>query len=935
MAYVLPQVQVFQELQLVPQANAQPLAAFITGGHAALIRFAEADEKADGRLGFYESALAECFPWPNRPAGGLVDRDYVKVHIENALLKYFEDFIGSGGSIQTVAGTKNQVRAAATNWVANGALYPRAAVLKERDVKVGDIAKVRAVVGSATHELVASVAGFKADTVPAVVGNADADDANRATQVQPAPVTAYVGDENVINCVDISSVDDNAYNGLEDGDVNETYTLTVIQSSSGGDATTARLRVTSASGNDDVASVTPAAFGAPTTIGTRGLTVTFNDAATAACSLSAANNGVSDIDLLVGQAWTVAVGQAFTAPAATSGGTYAGDVDVTYIIEVTKGGLYAAQPEITVATDKGIDASGPTKVTAAAAAVAVGTLGVTVQFDALGLRKGDKYYIAAVAASDGAIKTLILSKNFPQAVQDNGATEVDVTLYIRKTIEVAENRAGAPGVFNYTLSDTEVCLEDGITALDASWTENGVPLALPVESIESANYGIAYVTVRYWLAELCSAVEKISDVGELDAAVSGPLHSDNELKWALFKALANNNGVPVSYASVCNPADLASWTRVLALIDGRDDTYGLVPLTRNKAVLDAFFAHVQSQSTELQGRWRVLWVNLEGRSEKVIVDEDSSSDGAVVMATLGDDPDTSGTQYTLLSVPAGNGDFVTNGVRAGDIARYLFTTDGFGGTTYTEFVIDAVLNEDTLRLVAPGHTSAVSVPQKLEVHRNLTATEQAEEIGQTIGFTDRRVRAVWPDTIGSGGLTFPGYHLCAALAAYTSGVVPHQGLTNRSIAGFDDVSRTVDIFNRTQLNRMAENGVWIVTQDLQTGEVFTRHAVTTGDTDDLNQREEQIVRNLDSISYFFQGLFQPYIGVSNNTDALIRILASELNAGIQVLRGRNFVERLGGQLVDAELQEIRRHTTLKDHLVVRLQLTLPSPLNVVQLHLVV
>ena len=97
--------------------------------------------------------------------------------------------------------------------------------------------------------------------------------------------------------------------------------------------------------------------------------------------------------------------------------------------------------------------------------------------------------------------------------------------------------------------------------------------------------------------DLCGAVETIFDVATLDSAIDGPLDPDNPLKWAVFKALqnsaqANSNITPVSYTAVCDPSDTEEWLNVLDLIDGRDDVYGLVPLTRNKTVLDAFHAHI-------------------------------------------------------------------------------------------------------------------------------------------------------------------------------------------------------------------------------------------------------------------------------------------------------------------------------------------------------
>ncbi|MSQ94287.1 MAG: hypothetical protein EXR98_06990 [Gemmataceae bacterium] len=146
---------------------------------------------------------------------------------------------------------------------------------------------------------------------------------------------------------------------------------------------------------------------------------------------------------------------------------------------------------------------------------------------------------------------------------------------------------------------------------------------------------------------------------------------------------------------------------------------------------------------------------------------------------------------------------MTLGIRAGDIVRYLFTTDGFGGEEYTEFVIDEVINEMTVRL-ASGHTAAISTPQKVEIWRNLSHTEMATDLGtraESLG--SNRVCCVWPDTLGADGLSVAGYFLCAALAGLRSGVAPHQSLTNAAITGFDDVSRTVDIFNASNMTALA------------------------------------------------------------------------------------------------------------------------------------
>ena len=200
----------------------------------------------------------------------------------------------------------------------------------------------------------------------------------------------------------------------------------------------------------------------------------------------------------------------------------------------------------------------------------------------------------------------------------------------------------------------------------------------------------------------------------------------------------------------------------------------------------------------------------------------NSSDNAVVKALLSDDPNSAGTQYTRLVAQSGNVDFVTAGVAAGDIVRYIFVDDGFGNEEYTEFVVDSVTNATELILFS-GHSAAISEPVdegiKVEIWHNRNKNEVATAVATAGGaHSNRRVRAVWPDVVDGN----PGYFLCAALAGYVSGVSPHQGLTNAGITGFSDLSRSVDFFNASHLDTLANSGVWVVTQD-RDGNVLSRH----------------------------------------------------------------------------------------------------------------
>jgi exosome complex RNA-binding protein Csl4 len=916
--YVLPQVQVFQDFQVTPSVAANPLRAHISGGHAYLVRYSDADEQLEGRLGHYDPIVDTCYSWPNRPAGAVIDDDYTKIWIKNALLRYFSDQISGGSTITKTAGYNNRVRSDSVNFQTNG-IYSRSSLLFDRDVQLGDIVRLRVVpAGDDPVYLWTYVKDILGDEVSASIAAASADSSNADTQAV-SPTAAAVQTDGAENCVTVVP-DGDAYDGLPSGYINETYTLLVLSSSVDGDYTAARIRVISASGLDDELEVTPSAAGEPTAIGSRGLTVIFDTDSSGACSTSAENDDVSPTDLIAGQEWEVTVSQPFTAPVATSAGTYTEESSTTYIVSVTKGGVWADLPQISVTTTNGIDISGPTTVTAAATAVAIGSRGVTIAFSGDGLRKGDRYYVVVTGVEEGPLRTIELGHNIPSTVPAD--SEVGVDLYILKpTLEVTENRTGFAPLVNWVQSETEICLNSGIIGYDESWTDDGELLALDVVSESSQDYGVAYVEL-----------------------ITGPLHPDNPLKWGVFKALSNSNGTQVKYTAVPDPDDEDDWVSMLERLLGRDDVYGLVPLTRNRTVQDLFAAHVDAQSAPESGLWRVTWFNLAGIPTIPIVHTGSTvsgyttattTDGELALATFEDDAQTSGSQYTILQVPEGNAAFLENGVQPGDIVRALYAGDGFGNYTYSEYVVDAVQSEDQLRLLT-GPDAPQSVPAKIEIWRNLTATEEAAEIARDAGsWNNRRVRAVWPDQIESSGTIQEGYHLCAALAGLSSGILPHQGMTRLEVAGFSDVPRTTSKFNRPQLDTIAVSGGWIVTQDIIDGEIYTRQAVTTGDYENIVQREEMITRNVDSISYRFKDHFEPYIGVTNVNPSMQSLLAYETRKLIEVLKRERFTEQLGGQIVSATLVSLEQHATQKDRFVMTLQIVIPFPLNVFEIHIVI
>ena len=951
MAYVKPQVLVFQEFTIVPTEITEPLRAHISGPNAKLHRYSNSAEKPLCQIGAYDPNNDTCYTWPSRTAGGLVDAAYVKLHVDNALLKYYEQLIGNENTVtKSVDGRTNWIESVegegedktAIYYKANGLNNARSPAFADRDVKIGDVVYLRSVaVGENCAEttLWTTVAGFASELGSSVISNAVADIGNAATTTLSTDSDQVGG---VVNGVDITAVNAATYNGTIDGVVDELYTLEVIANPVPG-CNDAAIRVRSRSKLDDVASITPSAFGNETTIGTRGLKVTFTTTGV----------GAAAAPFVIGQKWTVPVRQAFTAvraiasnAASSNPQVYAGDVNDTYIIECTKGGDIDGTPnypEITVRTAKGLDYSSAKQVDVSGSTsnkfISIGTNGVMVAFAATDgtavtkMRKGDKWYITVSPAVAGAANKLILQHDLPTDMIGTDASPVplDIKLFIKSDIQLPKNRLSNPPLVNYETEAEQICVKAGATVYYEEWTSNGVPQPLPVVG------GTLYTTYREWLPTLARTVEAITTIGEIDA-IPGQLDQDNPLKWGVYKALLNSNGTAVKYTAVADPTDLDSWVDVLERLVGRDDLYNVVPLTFDTQVHNLYAAYVNGESNEVKNNWKGSFVSLLSRTSKKIVGEGAPIAGVAgtalavpVLATIADNNNATGDQYTLLQ--AVNGNFIANGVAPGDIVRYGYSVDGFGNESYYEYVVDSVRSENALVLYS-GPAAPVTLAQRVEIWHNMNRTEMADDIAQRAGvLANRRICAVWPDQVGSSGSLQPGFFLAAALAGLASGVVPHQGLTNVEVTGFDDFSRSYKLFNETQLNRMAEAGVWIVTQD-RNGTPFTRHALTT-DMLDLNRREEMIRRNVDAISYLFLNRLRPYIGRTNATPVMVDYLKNRVNEIIRFLEASGYTQELGTQLISGSIRVLQLHPLLKDRIEIVLDLVVPAPLNNIELHLVV
>ncbi len=916
MAYTHPQVTVTRSFRAIPTLVTDPMRAHISAGHAGLHRYDVASEKA--RLGAYDPSDEVSYSWPDKVIGSVIDLDYTKLYIDSALLRYFEDTVGDGGTVTPVSGYPNYIRSAANVFADHGD-YTRDDVFL-RPAKIGDSVKVTGVADSVAYELNSYIKGFKGETIDAVTGSAEPADSNPGNSGVGVSVDYVAGVHNNITL----QAHPESFDGLSTGSVDETYTIEVISGSTGGDLTTAILRIRSASGNDDVSSKIPSAVDGYTAIGTLGLYVEFNANETASGSSAAGLDDAPLDDLVVGQKWDVHVIQTYTAPTPTASGTYTGTGDTTYIAECVVGGAYGTA-KMRISTTTGIDVGGPVTVTASGTSFAVGSKGVRLALTGgTGVRKGDKWYIEATAAAEGAYQTLILGHTLPTALLD--AADLSLELFMRKNLLVGKNRIGAAPQTNYTASQTEFILASGITYLDEEWLdEDGEPVPLEIRG------GTAYVEYREWLQDYVGAIETATVTDDLLELV-GVDHPDNPLGFGVNLALANGGGTDVRFTAVADPNEEEDWDELISVLSGSEGIYNLAPMTDSRTIQDKFSTHVDASSEEENGLFRGLFVSLPYRTTSVLASAETSSDGNVILASLSDDPETSGTQYTYLTITSGNAELEAIGVRPNDVVRFLYTTDGFDNEEFTEFPIEDVINESTVRL-ASAHSVAISVPQKIEIWRQLRRTEIAQDIAdRAASFSSNRVCAVIPDSFESAGVDVPGYFMCAILAGLAGGAAPHQPLTRVELSGVDSVKRVTDLFSSADLDLMAGSGVWIVTAD-RLGTIYSRHAVTTDPTD-INTREEAVRRNLDSIALLINRYLQNYVGKMNVTPQALSIIRAQIEAALEFLKSQNGnAATIGPQLLSGDIIDLRPHNINRDQVMAEIDLGIPYAMNVIRANL--
>jgi len=911
MPYVEPRRQIFQEFEEAQAQGAAPLFACCIGPLYALHRYEVADEKA--LVGDYNEVTPTVeVTWPDHVAGANVDLTGARVVIEDTLMRYYSDTANS--ELKTDNGNKIYTSAVlATNSYAS-----RNASFGDRDVTVGDWARVYWIDGATTHEYYTQIAALEANVIAGSA--APVNDPFREAGFTSTSTTVHATELTTSPAYYVTAYVATAYNGLVDGYPQDVYTVQVMAKGAGGAGTLdgTQLRITSA-GNDTAKTLT---LGTDVAWASNKYTVPLGDrGANFELTVHATNND----DVTIGATWTVEVAQLYAQVDVTNTAewqalgnpNYNGSTNTKYIITVITGGTLdpASATNGTVRvhyrTNNGADTEGYLDVPDSAFASAteadysIGIRNVKLRF-----YKGEQFSTGGIwsfsmnAPTDGEIKTLVLNDSLPA---DKGANfsgsgpNMDLSLHINTTVDFPDDYI--------TLAQASITTSSSAQILDD---------LLGTETLKSLIGGRMYADYRELRTDLSGSIGTVSTETER-LAVLGPNSAENPLGKAVYHAQAEGEYINAVYYVATDTDDAAGHQEALDLLTENEDVYSLVPLTTDAAIKELYRAHVIERSNATNNQWRIAWL---GNDADQIVDVYTElSNGSNLEGTVDIYP--VGTYRELNSTGSL---FITNGVRTGDTIRINYVTGADGVVTYDSFTVDRVNREDQLVLVE-DLGGPISVEVKFEIWRTQNKADYSTALGAAaVVLNSRRVVCTWGDNpVDVDNTSISMYYLAAALAGQRAGVPPHAPMTQLDLTTI--LLDPVQKFSRDQLNTVASGGIWIVNKEFS-GRVYSRHQVTSiTDPDDFLKREQSKTTNLDHISRDFFTATAGIFGQANISDESLSLISQRITNTIELISNRTYSAKVGPQMLDASILRLERDPVLRDTVIVEINPALPDPLN--------
>lgn len=533
---------------------------------------------------------------------------------------------------------------------------------------------------------------------------------------------------------------------------------------------------------------------------------------------------------------------------------------------------------------------------------------------------GDEVFDVPVKAGDFINLGMSLAPDYVKirSVTDDTFTVAKSIKYDDKTFEfVRQGLTVEVPADKMVADDTGVKVDTGITHKIGMFEK-------PVRA------AMAYLTQRSLMTGMSDGIYTVSNDTDITRAL-GAISPDNPLAYALHVTLLNCASAAVRYLAIKSD-DIDGWRAALNTASRSTDVYAFCPLTEDKTIIDEVVAHCKRMSKPAEKSWRIAIFSLPTPDGKDVTPVNGNTKEWCKVTI----PDGGETPVLLTCYKPNGGDsaaHLTDTVVPGDVVTVI-KTNGEPATG----VVKEVKTDTTLELEEPITGASDAVCALTITHKYGEAEYVTACADTSRNFMSHRAYNVFPNTLRDmDGNLVSGMFGAAAVTGLACSVLPQQPITNVEIVGFSDLSASLSRFSREQLNEIAGGGTFILMQDKTGGAVYVRHQISTAYAGgNLNKTELSMIKNLDSVSYYFANRCAPYHGRYNVTDDLLTELTAVINDGLSYLETTNEGNKLlGPQLIadGTELKAIYQDPTRKDHVVAQVSLNLPAPFNNFDLYL--
>lgn len=863
--YTHPQSLIRQLLDRIAAASIPRMATVILAPRFLLNRYGT--EEAPG-VAFASAGQTLAFQYENDSevvtaldSDHSVDHDFTRVFAEDleAQLAVFPSD-GTNKFYLDSALTPHIFRLANTVLKGTGTLDP---FFRGREVQIGDKVTVNDGVSGDIKRTVIGLLG-KAEAASAGTNTAKDDDTAANALYNAATAAAASSSQTAAPAGTTIAVDDaTAFNATVrgskiDGKYGEEFTFTVVTAGAPG---TAQVDITSASGKWSALSV-------DTVDATGDYSITDTNAGNelAGCDFTI----VSGDDLVVGQVFKIKVFNAFTQIDTSSevavAGTYTGSKDTTYIVEVVTGttGDTMTGAVVNITDTAGVDDPILSLSITEDETFALGTTGLTMEIidpadwsdvPQGGLLAGDKYFIHCVAATNSTTsfdRVILDGPGVDTSLFVDTATAVAVTFSLDVTGEILKTDAADGSAWEST--------DDGVVVDGA--------LALNVDARDTGYKWVAYTNgVGKLFASWRAAVPASSNDGlrAIDSAsqileYAGDVDVDNPAGYASQVAWEGAQGRRIYFVNVGEDS-LDNWTAALKKLESTDIVTFLGAFTALPEAARLVKTHCEAQSQPDKKNFRRCYVavNSPGKYQEV----GAQSGGSPHTATIEDN----GGVNTIVRF-ATDIDLTGFDISNGDELRVV--TDPDNPDVYP---ISEVVSATELELIT-GPDAPISPAVPVEVWRADTAESQGDFVIEFAkSLNSRRAMAVWQEsgtiTIGSDAIEIDNGYNAAHLAGLRSALLPQQGLTRTEVSTITAAPAMYNKYTPDDLDRIASNGVAVITQEHEDGACFIRHQLTTDVANGSLYYEDSVGVVVDFIALRFKDVLAGFIGKKNVTDETI------------------------------------------------------------------